>query len=366
MKRRVRIPRFPRKRRGKYFAIRITNSDGSRPWIKLGETKEEAYINYADYTKQLRSKKSDFPSYRFTIKQGIEAYVEIKKNKVKFISLSRFKGILNNFNNFLEEEYPSLGYLDELQGRHFSEYMDYRAAAGRSHITVNFERDTLFNLFKVLADEKDLKLDNPVKKVKLLTEPVGDDFYYKAEEVLKILEVSKTFSKRINWHAIFVTLFYTGMRRNELRFLTWEDIDFSAGRIFIRPKKVDDKFSFEPKDKEIRTIPIHPNLLPILKALLRKNDRWVFVNSVNKVISQDKIRQEFQKICEVAKVPIMKLHKTRHSWASLMTQDGVPLDVIQELGGWSDPGTMNKYKHLSEDYKAKIFKERFRLGNSEK
>lgn len=366
MKRRLRIPRFPSKRRGKYFAIRITNPDGSRPWVKLAETKEEAHINYADYIKQLISKKSIFPSYRFTIKQGIEAYVEIKKNKVKPISLNRFKGILANFTNFLDKEYPSLVYLDQLQGRHFSEYMAYRANAGRSHITVNFERDTLFNLFKVLADEKNLSLDNPVKKVKLLTEPAGDDFYYRAEEVLKILEVSKIFSKRINWHAIFTVLFYTGMRRNELRFLTWEDIDLEAGRIFIRPKKINDKFSFEPKDKEIRTIPIHQNLLPILKSLPKKNDRWVFVNSVNNIISQDKIRQEFQKICKVADLPIKKLHKTRHSWASLMTQDGVPLDVIQELGGWNDPDTMNRYKHLSEDYKARIFRERFRLGNNEK
>jgi len=36
------LPVFPRKKRGRYFVIRITNPDGARPWIRLGETREDA------------------------------------------------------------------------------------------------------------------------------------------------------------------------------------------------------------------------------------------------------------------------------------------------------------------------------------
>lgn len=356
------LPAFPKKRRGKYFVIRITKPDGSRPWLSLGETREEAYLNYADYIKQVKSKKSAFYSYRPSIKQGIEAYLELKKRAVKQNSLLRFKGIMDNFKQFLAKEHPDLVYLDELMETHFSEYRDYRAEKA-SPVTINFERDTLSNLFNVLIKEKNLPIKNPVKNVGNLQEPMPDDFFYRDNEVMKILETAKTFSKRINWYAIFATLFYTGMRRNELRFLAWDDLDLDKGYIYIRPKRVSDKFTFEPKDKEIRNIPIAYNLLPIFKSLPKKHDKWVFVNSVNKIISADKIRQEFQKICKFAGLPVKKLHKTRHSWASLMTQDGIPLDVIQDLGGWSDPETMNRYKHLSEDYKARIFREKFTLGN---
>lgn len=196
--------------------------------------------------------------------------------------------------------------------------------------------------------------------------PPQDSFFYSDEEVLKILEISKQFCKRIDCYAVLATLFYTGMRRNELRYLTWEDLDLERGCIYIRPKRINEKLIFEPKDKEIRTIPIHPELLPILEELPKKNDRWVFVNSLNKILGQDKIRQEFRKICKAAGLPVEKLHKTRHSWALLMTECGVLLDVIQELGGWADAETMNKYKHLAEDYKARIFKERFTLGAKNK
>lgn len=356
------LPAFPKKKRGKYFVIRITGSNGSRPWVKLGETRQEALSAYADYIKQLKCKRDPYPTYRATIRQAIEAYYEIKQGRVKENSLRRFKEIINNFQQFIATRYPLLSYLDELETRHFAEYMNYRIKTGASPVTVNFERDTLSNLFNLLIKERNLPIGNPVKNTSSLSEPVQDNFFYNDKEVLKILEVSMQFSKRINWHAIFTVLFYTGMRRNELRYLTWNDLDLDRECIYIKPKQITESLVFEPKDKEIRTIPIHPVLLPILKSLPKKHKKWVFVNSVNKIISQDKTRQEFQKICREAELPIKKLHKTRHSWASLMTQDGVPLDVIQELGGWSDPETMNKYKHLAEDYKARIFKEKFKLG----
>lgn len=358
------LPVFPKKKRGRYFIIRITKADGSRPRIRLGATREEALNSYADYVKQLKSKKLSYPTYRATIKQGMDAYLEIKKNKVKPNSLTRFRGILVNFKRFIDTKHLYLVFLDELQERHFSEYMNYRESIGRSPITINFERDTLSNMFNILINEKNLELRNPVKKVGLLSQPVPDDFFYKSDEIMKILETAKMFSKRINWYAIFAALFYTGMRRNELRFLTWEDIDLEKGSIYIRSKQVNEKIRFEPKGKEIRTIPIHLPLMPILKSLSKKNDRWVFVNSRNKFIDKDKINVQFKKICRAVGLPVKKQHKTRHSWASLLTQDGVPLDVIQEIGGWKDLETMNKYKHLADDYKAMIFKEKFTLGGN--
>lgn len=56
------LPAFPKKKRGKHFVIRITLPDGSRPWLTLGETREEAYLRYADYIKQIKNQKSGHPS----------------------------------------------------------------------------------------------------------------------------------------------------------------------------------------------------------------------------------------------------------------------------------------------------------------
>lgn len=359
------LPAFPKKKRGRHFEIRITKPDGSRPWLKLGETRGEAYVNFIDYLKQLKSKQSDYPSYRATIKQGIDVYLEAKKKQLGSpFSLTRYSNSMDNFKEFLMVKYPSLLYLDEIQPNHISEFMHYRAdEKHRQPRTVNVERDTLSNLFKYLIDERNLLLRNPVKKIKPFSEPDQDEFFYTLEQINKILETAKAFNKRVNWHVVFTTFFFTGMRRNELRFLTWDDLDLIKGKIYIRPKQVSQDFYFRVKNKEIRDIPIALELMPILKSLPHKSDRWVFVNSRGNTFSVDTIRTAFRKICKAAGVPVKKQHMTRHTWASQSSQQGVPLDVIQKIGGWKNPKTMDRYKHLSDSYMDKIFKDKFSLEN---
>lgn len=61
----------------------------------------------------------------------------------------------------------------------------------------------------------------------------------------------------------------------------------------------------------------------------------------------------FSRICEKAGVPHYRFHDLRHSCASLLLANDVPLKQIQEWLGHSDIGTTaNIYSHL--DYKSKI------------
>lgn len=45
-------------------------------------------------------------------------------------------------------------------------------------------------------------------------------------------------------------------------------------------------------------------------------------------------------------------HDLRHNWASWHIQEGTPLHVLQELGGWSSPEMVQKYAHLSRGHLA--------------
>lgn len=40
-------------------------------------------------------------------------------------------------------------------------------------------------------------------------------------------------------------------------------------------------------------------------------------------------------------------HDLRHTWASWHAQDGTPLNVLQELGGWESSEMVRRYAHLS-------------------
>jgi len=45
-------------------------------------------------------------------------------------------------------------------------------------------------------------------------------------------------------------------------------------------------------------------------------------------------------------------HDLRHTWASWHVQNGTPLHVLQELGGWSDIRMVQRYAHLAPEHLA--------------
>ncbi|MEQ1777396.1 MAG: tyrosine-type recombinase/integrase [Nitrosomonas sp.] len=42
-------------------------------------------------------------------------------------------------------------------------------------------------------------------------------------------------------------------------------------------------------------------------------------------------------------------HDLRHTWASWLTQKGVPLNVIQEIGAWESTEMVKRYAHLAPE-----------------
>jgi integrase len=43
-------------------------------------------------------------------------------------------------------------------------------------------------------------------------------------------------------------------------------------------------------------------------------------------------------------------HDLRHTWASWHVQNGTPLHVLKELGGWADLTMVLRYAHLSSKH----------------
>ena len=43
-------------------------------------------------------------------------------------------------------------------------------------------------------------------------------------------------------------------------------------------------------------------------------------------------------------------HDLRHTWASWHVQNGTPLNVLKELGGWADLTMVLRYAHLSSEH----------------
>ena len=53
-----------------------------------------------------------------------------------------------------------------------------------------------------------------------------------------------------------------------------------------------------------------------------------------------------------AGIDAFRWHDLRHTWASWHVQAGTPLNVLQELGGWSDYKMVLRYAHLAPEHLA--------------
>jgi len=40
-------------------------------------------------------------------------------------------------------------------------------------------------------------------------------------------------------------------------------------------------------------------------------------------------------------------HDLRHTWTSWLVQNGMPLNVVQEMGAWESEGMVRRYAHLA-------------------
>lgn len=175
---------------------------------------------------------------------------------------------------------------------------------------------------------------------------------------------------------VLVAAFY-GLRRGEVCGLKWDAIDFERGTITIRHTvtslQVDGKTKMYAQDSaktksSMRTLPLVGSFAEYFKeakAAQEVNkkvcgncynyeyDGYVFVDELGDLMRPEYLTSYFPQYIQKHGCKRMRFHDLRHSCASLLLANGVPLKQIQEWLGHSDfSTTANIYAHL--DYTSKL------------
>ena len=153
------------------------------------------------------------------------------------------------------------------------------------------------------------------------------------------------------WNCFLSIALYAGLRRNELYFLRWKDIDLRHKQINVSPHG-----EFTPKNKKSATIPINSKLLEILKNAWPKNSdfedsQYIFgkYHKPDWVDPTHSLSKHFSYLAKKAGVTDAGLHDCRHTFASYLVQIGIPLLVVKELLRHSDIQSTMVYAHLAPD-----------------
>ena len=330
-------------------------------------TKKQALELYYKYKMQIASGEyKPVEHKRMHFKELFSMWVKIYADTVEESTLATTTNIFNN------HILPVLGniYVDKLTvakcqktaqqwkkeaPRTFKRYIRY----------VNNVLDYGVNL-ELLASNPMRKIVRP--KVKRQVKKKFDDYYNK-EELETFLNDCKA-CKSIKIFTFFRVLAYSGMRKEEILALTWNDIDFHKNtisinkalkmglknRLYVDTTKTADSVRVLNMDSQTMNY-LREWKQAQLKELfklginaLNNQAQLVFSNSNNSYIHPSKPREWNMSICKKYNLRFIKIHGFRHTHASLLFRAGVtPKEVQKRLGHKKIETTLDIYTHVYED-----------------
>lgn len=150
-------------------------------------------------------------------------------------------------------------------------------------------------------------------------------------------------------YAVPLLLALSSMRISEISALNWKDIGENPDFIHTTGAVVLDEnnqYVSKKQNKNVTSSRNVPILIPELKVALER-DRKEEGSLIP--CTQNNLRLACHRICKQAGVTDVSIHGLRHSFASLCYHLRVPEKIAQDMGGWSDPGTMHKiYTHIAQ------------------
>lgn len=277
------------------------------------------------------------------------------------LSPTTYESYRRNLDNYILEE---LGHikLEELQPMHLQNFYTKCYKKGLSNKTILY-----FHRIIHCALKQAMKWQFIIRNVADCVDTPKPQKYNASfltdTEVLNLINAIKNTDIYI---AVMIAI-GTGMRRGEILGLAWDNVDLQNGTITVVQALYPTKkglILLPPKtEKSIRTISIPLTLINILKDFKTKQDNiknrlannysshnLVCCQTDGKPIHPTTLNHKFHNLLEENNLPLIRFHDLRHSHASLLLKEKVPIKVISERLGHSNTNiTLDIYSHIYEE-----------------
>ena len=296
-------------------------------------------------------------------------WLEIAKGRLAHATYGAYQGLLKStiVPYFRKKKLT----LRELEARHLQMFYSEMLRRVTPNTVIHYHA-VIHSALKY-AVKTDMLIQNVADKVDRPRKNSFQPVFLSAEAMQKMFEALRGTKLEL---PVLVAAFY-GLRRGEVVGLKWDAIDFEQGTISVKRTVtstiIDGKYQeFEQQSAKtkssLRTLPLigsfREYFMQVKEAQeLNKKicgncynyeyDGFVFVDEMGERMRAQYLTCAFPKFLEKHGLRCMRFHDLRHSCASLLLANGVPLKQIQEWLGHSDfRTTANIYAHL--DYRSKI------------
>ena len=268
---------------------------------------------------------------------------------------------MNLFMKYCEKELKSCKEIIELEQINKNLIRDYLSELNRKYKAKTVKRKiaVLKGFFSFLI-EMDYIVDNPFWRVKIkIKEPYVLPITMSLKEVRKLLRTAyncpsgakkgKAESVLELLHlrdiAVLEMLFATGLRVHELCGLTYKTYNTKKKSIDIIGKGQRERKLFLGNSEAVKAVEQYLEY----KHRLGFTGEYIFINKWGQPLSCQAVRNIVTKYCKLAKIDKnITPHVFRHSFASLLLEEGVDIKYIQEFLGHSSISTTQIYLHISE------------------
>lgn len=210
--------------------------------------------------------------------------------------------------------------------------------------------------------------------------------FYTREELAALFEATKDDSISV----VIQLAAYYGLRRSEVLGIRWSAIDDEKGTLSINHKvtegMVDGRHQIYTEDKlktksSFRTLPLIPAVRALLDEQRARQEEYrrlfkksycteyldyVCTDEMGRLFRPNYITDHFKLLLKQHGLRHIRFHDLRHSCASLLLSQGIPMKQIQEwLGHSTFATTADIYSHLDFNSKlesAQAISRRFRSG----
>ncbi len=279
------------------------------------------------------------------------------------------KEIIYEFLDYISYEKKYSDYTEKNYELDLFKYFDYLDKNNLNYLTVKYKDVSNFTLFLAKQNYKSTTINridssirsfynyleleekingNPFKAASNLKVPKRLPNYFKYDEYLTMISVIDKDDYEYRNRLILEMLFATGLRVSELSNIKIKDIDFSEREIKIMGKGSKERFVFY--NKECATVLDSYMRDCRCKLLNGKDSEYLFINHLGDKLTDRGIRLIIDKIvkksCIKSKV---SPHTFRHTFATMLLNEGCNIKSVQELLGHSSLGTTGIYTHLTND-----------------
>ena len=225
--------------------------------------------------------------------------------------------------------------LDHINRELIDRITDAKLAEGASNATVNRHLALVRTILR--RCHRDWEWIDRAVSVRLLKEPTRRIRFLTQDQAGALLRELPEHLKDMATFALA-----TGLRAANITGLTWEQVDLPRKQAWVHPDQA--------KARRAIPVPFNEAALEVVTRQQGKHPVRVFTYDGNPV--KQVSTRAWYKALKRARIEAFRFHDLRHTWASWHVQNGTPLHVLQELGGWETPSMVRRYAHLASDHLA--------------